>query len=149
MMLDTFLMDLLWKANISRQRLQDLLYQIQKSIRPLGDVCSCHLIIAGKIFSNLMRKKKIMPLHFVILAFLTLKAVFLFIYTQLMACCSMSSNQVKPSVKAMVCGLLSSTKPFKITPILPEYSSYVHHITCFTSNQPRSLTSALTYLIPC
>lgn len=78
-----------------------------------------------------------MPLQFVELSMFDIK---------LMALCSSlqtQSQEVKPCGKAKICGLPSSTKPFKITPILPKYSHYVHNITCFTSNQPRSLTSAL------
>lgn len=52
-------------------------------------------------------------------------------------------SPVKTAVNPMIFVILSSTKPFKITPILLKYSYYVLHITCFTFNQPRSLAAAL------
>lgn len=52
-------------------------------------------------------------------------------------------SPVRTAMNSMVFLILSSTKPFKITPILLKYSYYVLHITCFTFNQPRSLAAAL------
>lgn len=55
---------------------------------------------------------------------------------------SKPKSPVKIAVNSVISVILSTTKPFKITPILLKYSYYVLHITCFTFNQPRSLAAA-------
>lgn len=53
---------------------------------------------------------------------------------------SVFSVKKKSDKRLLAC--MSPTKPFKITPILPKYSYYVHHVTAFESNQPKSSNSA-------
>lgn len=97
---------------------------------------SCHSIVAVENGCQFKRKKEIMSQQ-------VQEDIPYFekqYFTTLSGCLQ---TQMSPALKQWFFGWLSSTKPFKITPILPKYSYYVHHITCFTSNQPRSLTSAL------